>query len=238
VSSLIEFQRQVAATLLQEDSAEGFEVHHATVLNALVNALRLTFPTIVELTGREFFDQVAMEYVRHHPPESAVLYSYGTGFPHHLRLNEGARTLPYLWDAARYDLWIDRAAHQAPDWQTTAIAIDTELELHLVSSLKCLRVDYPVNLIRDAIDAGHPDELSELDMSPQARYFAIWRSPDGAAVKQLDAVSAGFLASISRGLDGRTAIQHAASQGRRDAALMSIHDHVVSAPFARMTWRR
>jgi hypothetical protein len=44
--------------------------------NALVNALRLTFPTIVELTGREFFDQVATEYAR------------------------GARMLPYLWDAA------------------------------------------------------------------------------------------------------------------------------------------
>jgi hypothetical protein len=228
----------MAATLLQETPTEGMEVHHATVLNALVNALRLTFPTIVELTGRDFFDQVATEYARENPPEGAVLYSYGNGFPHHLRLNEGARTLPYLWDVARYDLWIDRAAHRAPDWRTTAIAIDAELELYLVNSLTCLRVEYPVNLIRDAIEAGRLDELSELDMRPRARYFAIWRGPDGAGVRQLNAISAGFLASILGGFDARTAMQHAASQGGRDEALGAIHDHVVSAPFARMTWRR
>ncbi|MDB6015138.1 MAG: hypothetical protein JWL65_7388 [Gammaproteobacteria bacterium] len=235
MSSLVEFQRQMATTLLQEASTEGMEVHRATVLNALVNALRLTFPTIVELTGREFFDQVAAEYARQNPPDSAVLYAYGDGFARHLRLNDGARTLPYLWDSARYDLWIDRAAHQAPDWWTVAIAIDAELEIYLMSSLTCLRVDYPVNLIRDALDAGRPEELSELDMSPQARYFAIWRGPNGAAVKQLNAAPAGFLASILRGLDHRTALQHAVSQGRRDEVLMAIYDQVVSAPFARMT---
>jgi hypothetical protein len=116
-----------------------------------------------------------------------------------------------------------------------AIAIDAELEIYLMSSLTCLRVDYPVNLIRDALDAGRPEELSELDMSPQARYFAIWRGPNGAAVKQLNAAPAGFLASILRGLDHRTALQHAVSQGRRDEVLMAIYDQVVSAPFARMT---
>jgi hypothetical protein len=238
VPSLIEFQRQMAETLLQEASTEGMEVHRATVLNALVNALRLTFPTIVELTGQEFFDQVATEYARRNPPEGAVLYAYGDGFPHHLRLNDGARTLPYLWDAARYDLWIDRVAHQAPDWRTEAIAIDAELDVYLVRSLTCLRVDYPVNLIRDAIEAGHPEELSEVDMRPRARYFAIWRGPDGAAVKQLNAVSAGFLASILKGLDAGTALQLAVSQGPRNEALMAIHAHVVSAPFARMAWRQ
>jgi Putative DNA-binding domain len=238
VSSLIEFQRQMAATLLQGAAAEGMEVHCATVLNALVNALRLTFPTIVELTGREFFDQVATEYARQNPPDCAVLYSYGDGFPQHLRLNDGARSLPYLWDAARYDLSIDRAAHQAPDWRTTAIAIDAELDIYLVSSLTCLRVDHPVNLIRDSIEAGHPEELSELDMRPQARYFAIWRGTHGAAVKQLNAASAGFLASILKGFDAGTAIQHAASHGRRYEALMAIHAYVVSAPFARMHWRQ
>jgi hypothetical protein len=228
----------MAATLLQEASAEGMEVHRATVLNALVNALRLTFPTIVELTGREFFDQVAAEYVRQNPPDSTVLYSYGDGFAHHLRLNDGARTLPYLWDSARYDLWIDRAAHRAPDWWTEAIALDAELDMYLVSSLTCLRVDYPVNLIRDAIDAGRPEELSELDMSSRGRYFAIWRGPNGAAVRQLNTTSAGFLSSILKGFDGGTALQHAISQGLRNEALMAIHADVISAPFARMQWRQ
>jgi Putative DNA-binding domain len=228
----------MAATLLQEASADGMEVHRSTVLSALLNALRLTFPTIVELTGREFFDQVATEYARHNPPRSAVLYSYGDGFAQHLRLNDGARTLPYLWDAARYDLWIDRAAHRAPDWRSAAIAIDEELEVYLVNSLTCLRVDYPVNLVRDAIDAGRPEELSGLDMSPRARYFAIWRGPDGAAVRQLNAASAGFLASVLKGFDARTALQHAVSQGPEGEALTAIYDHVVSAPFARMQWRQ
>jgi putative DNA-binding protein len=233
----------MAATLLQEDSTEGLEVHQATVLNALVNALRITFPTIVELTGQDFFDQVATEYARQNPPDCTVLYAYGVGFAHHLRLNDSARTLPYLWDAARYDLRIDRAAHQAPDWQTASIAIDAELEIGLLSSLTCLRVHYPVNLIRDAIDAGHPEELAELDMTPQARYFAIWRGSDGAAVKQLDAASAGFLASLLRGLDAGTALQQALSphhmaQGRSDKVLRAIYDHVVNAPFARMTRRQ
>jgi hypothetical protein len=234
--SLVEFQRRIAADILHDALEEGLEVHRGTILGALVNALRLTFPTVVKLTGRDFFDQAATKYARDNLPRSAVLYFYGDGFPDFLRDSKGARALPYLWDVARFDLRIDRAGHAALACQTQAIPIDPQLEVRLASSLTCLQVNYPVDLLRDALDAGCPEQLSDLDMTPRARHFAIWRGPDGAAVKPIGPAAAAFLNTLLKGAAAEEALRHAMEFTCATEALAEIQTDILSASFTRLTW--
>ncbi len=234
--SLVEFQRRIAGDILHDAPQEGVDVHRGTILGALVNVLRLTFPTVVKLTGTDFFDQVATEYARDNLPRSAVLYFYGDGFPDFLRDSDGARALPYLWDVARFDLKIDRAGHAAPALQTQAIPIDPQLEVRLASSLTCLQVNYPVDLLRDALDAGCPEQLSDLDMTPRARHFAIWRSPDGAAVKPIGPAAGAFLNALLQGGAAEEALRHAMEFTCTTDALAEIQTDILSASFTRLTW--
>jgi Putative DNA-binding domain len=234
--SLAEFQRHMAAEILHEAPQGGVEVHRATILGALVNALQLTFPTVVKLTGADFFDQVAIEYAQDNPPRSAVLHFYGDGFPYSLRDNTAVRTLPYLWDVARFDLAIDRAAHASVAGYTEAITIDAQLQVRLASSLSCLRVDYPVDLLRDCLDAGRPEELSGLDMTPRTRHFAIWRGAEGASVKLLSPASAAFLHVLLEGAAAEEALRQAMECASATDVLAAIQSELFSASFMRLTW--
>jgi hypothetical protein len=234
--SLAEFQRHMAAEILHEAPQGGVEVHRATILGALVSALQLTFPTVVKLTGTDFFDQVAIEYAQDNPPRSAVLYFYGDGFPYYLRDNTAARALPYLWDVARFDLRIDRAAHASVAEYTEAITIDANLQVRLANSLGCLQVEYPVDLLRDCLDAGRPEELSGLDMTPQTRHFAIWRGPEGAAVKRLSPASAAFLNALLEGAAAEEALRQAMGCASATEVLAAVQSELFSASFMRLTW--
>jgi Putative DNA-binding domain len=236
VLSLAEFQRHMVADILGETAREGMEVHRDTVLGGLVNALRLTFPTVVKLTGEAFFDQVATEYARANPPRCAVLYFYGDGFPNQLCRSDGARALPYLGDVARFDLSLDRAAHQATAFHSEAISIDPHLEIRLAGSLCGLQVDYPVDLIRDALDAGRPDQLPALDMTPRTRHFAIWRGPDGASVKPISPAAAAFLDTLLKGGNAEAALQCASEFAAPADVIAAIQTELLSASFTRLTW--
>lgn len=233
--SLAEFQRHMVADILGETAREGLEVHRGTVLNGLVSALRLTFPTVVKLTGDAFFDQVATEYARANPPRSAVLNFYGDDFPNQLRRNSGARSLPYLGDVARFDLSLDRAAHQATAFYSKAISVDPHLAIHLAGSLCGLQVDYPVDLIRDALDAGRPDQLSALDMTPRTRHFAIWRGPNGASVKPISPTAAAFLDTLLRGGNAEAALRCATEFAAPADVIAAIQTELLSASFTRLT---
>jgi Putative DNA-binding domain len=236
VLSLAEFQRHMMADILGETAREGLEVHRGTILSGLVNALRVTFPTVVKLTGDAFFDQVATQYARANPPRSAILNFYGDDFPNQLGRNSGARALPYLGDVARFDLSLDRAAHQATALHTEAISIDPHLEIHLAGSLSGLQVDYPVDLIRDALDADCPDQLSALDMTPRTRHFAVWRGPDGAAVKSLSPAAAAFLDTLLKGGNAEAAVRRATEFAAPAAAIAAIQTELLGASFTRLTW--
>jgi len=47
---------------------------------ALINALRISYPTVVTLVGEDFFDHAARLFVQSHPPPLRVLAAYGDAF--------------------------------------------------------------------------------------------------------------------------------------------------------------
>src|SRR6202000_1958685 len=84
-----------------------------TALHGLVNALRLSCPTVDALVGEAFFDQAAQAFVQDHPPASAWLTGYGASFADFLDAYEPARDLPYLADVARFDFAIEPVGGEA-----------------------------------------------------------------------------------------------------------------------------
>jgi hypothetical protein len=214
---------------------EALCVHRNTVLAGIANALRLSYPTVDRLTGEEFFDAAAVAYARAYPPRDARLLAYGDDFPHFVETYLPAQGLPYLGDVARFDLAIERASQHPHDAYGATIALDESTFLALLHSLACLRVNYPTDLIRDALDAGQEDTLRNVDMRPYPRNFAIWRSASGVSVKLLTMPAAAFVRALLDGQSSEIALASALDCVLPDTAISSIQSEVFTASFARVT---
>lgn len=229
--SLAEFQRNMVADILRGEPRDAVAVHQGTVLGTLVNALRLTFPTVVGLMGTADFERYASQYARDNPPRSPVLYSYGASFPEHLQSD-------LLRDSAVFDLTLDRAAHQHASARTAPIEIDSSLHIRLPRSLSHLRVDHPVDLVRDALEAGRPDDLAALDLTPRVRHFAIWRANgSGVTVRHLTPAAGVFLATLlDNGGAAEAAMSRALEHAPPEQVIAAIQTEILHASFTTLLW--
>ena len=229
--SLAEFQRNMVADILRGQPQDAVCVHQNTVFGALVHALRLTFPTVAGLMGTAEFERYATQYARDNPPRTPVLYDYGAGFPEHLHSN-------LLQDVARFDLALDRTAHQDASARTEPMEIDSSLHIRLPRSLSYLRLDHPVDLIRDALDAGRPDDLAALDLTPRVRHFAIWRANGGGAtVRHLTPLAGVFLSALlDSGGAAEQAMRSALEHAPVEQVIAAIQTQILHASFTTLLW--
>ncbi len=157
-------------------------VHRNTVLGALANALSHSYPTVLSLLGRAFFDQAAALFGREHPPRTACLSAYGEGFPDFLAAYPPAAPLPYLYDVARFDWLIERAVTRfvhSSSPAPTAVDLDGTVTLTLTPALRLLSCRYPVDDIRAA--NGDDAALGGIDMTPRRYHICVWSQTGGPA---------------------------------------------------------
>ncbi|MAM60938.1 DNA-binding domain-containing protein [Maritimibacter sp. UBA3975] len=142
-----------------------FDVYRNNVMSSLVQAMRDGFPVVRRLVGEEFFAAMAGAFVRTHPPDSPVLFTYGTAFPAFLENFPPARSLPYLPDIARLELALRRAYHAA---DCVAVAPDAlnrpdidDARLTLAPAVAVLSSPYPIHAIwRINMDPDAPKPTS------------------------------------------------------------------------------
>src|SRR3989449_9175917 len=93
--ALLELQRAFAASMLHEEddavcgavvddgfaAAERLRIYRNTCRSTLIEALRMTYPAVERLVGRDFFDMAAARYAGTHPPQSGYLNEYGGEVP-------------------------------------------------------------------------------------------------------------------------------------------------------------
>jgi hypothetical protein len=204
---------------------EALTVHRDTALGGLVNALNLTYPTVVALVGEDFFDQAALAFIEQSPPSSAWLTGYGEGFADFLAAYEFAQELPYLADVARFDFAVEATGNAQAGRDGPAVDLG-EAVLTLDASLRLVELDCPADVIRDLVNEDE-DRLSEIDMRRERRTLALWRLPDGAGVRRLSPVPADFLGAVLRGEDPF-------DLATSDEELAAIAGEVFTAPFARL----
>ena len=238
---LIEYQRSFAATLLGLPCVDpwlaahpAIEVHRRTVLLGLENALALSFPTVKQLTGPEYFERLVSEFASRCPPRSAVLYDYGAELPHFLAAFPGAEGYPYFCDVARFDWAVDQTAHHATDRFGRARAIPGYGRMRLPMSLTCARFDYAVDLIRDAVESERDGDLQAVDVRPNPRCLVLWRSSEGASVKALSVIAWHILDNLVLGYDGASVLERATQCSDATQVFRALRDEILPSSFARL----
>ncbi len=227
--SLSTLQAQMSAALLAADDAaqllpealfagvlpgaEGLRVHRNTVLGALSNALRLTYPSVDRLVGAAFFDRMAVDFARAQPPDAPQLGAWGAGFAQFIEGFPGAESLPYLSELAQLDAQFDVLARCVPDelFSGAALRLDAAVQLHLVSHLIVHTARFPVNALRAAILADDAAALGAIVLTRRENYLALWRTSSGVMVRELTAPAACYLRAALAGADGEQALAAAAS---------------------------
>ncbi len=238
--SLLDFQRRLIQHLIHQSRNQvtldedippnfsaGTNVHRQTILTGLVNAIRLTFPTVVRLTEKDLFRQLASGYALINAPLDPVLFLYADSFPHYLSGHPDCA--PHLSDVARFDLTIDRTAHQEDAGYCFTIQINSKTDMRLHTSLQYMRFSYATDLIRSAAESNAPwSEIQPL-LQVSERHLAIWRSPDGVTVKSLSAPVATFLEALLRRADVTAALEESAAEADMEPTVHAIETELFSS---------
>jgi hypothetical protein len=246
--SLVDLQRRMARAVLSGDPRDipptavapvpadvAFGVYRDTVLGALSNALRLSFPTVEQLVGEAFFRQAARAYVREAPPRRADLATFGALFPTFLETYGPAESLAYLGAVARLDWAIARALRAPDDDVRRRVALEATVCLALPVSLVVLALRHPADLIRAALEDGDDLALAAIDLTPRPRFVAIWRQGRAAAVRALSQPAGLFLAALQSASTPEDALAAACTAASPQDALLAIQAEAFAAPFAEIT---
>jgi Putative DNA-binding domain len=218
--SLLEVQRAFAGAMLDENqravwphladvgfsAGERLRIYRNTCRSTLVETLRMTYPAVERIVGREFFDVAAERYVAAHPANSGYLNDYGGGFAAFLAAFEPARELAYLADVARYEWALSFAANavDAPVLEAgVLLAMDAEHHARLRfaphPSVSCLELDYPADEIADAVLAGDEAAMGEIDLARGAVRIVVHRGPHGLETERLTARAYEFVSRLCAG---------------------------------------
>ncbi|HEX9431829.1 MAG TPA: DNA-binding domain-containing protein [Burkholderiales bacterium] len=204
--ALLELQRAFAGALVQEyergvwahitedgfNAAERLRIYRNTCRATLIETLRMTYPAVERLVGREFFEHVAAKFVEHHPARSGYLNEYGAEFPAFLAGLEAAGELPYLADVGRFE-WALSVAANAEDRPVLdpgallGVAGEHHAELRFAPhpSVSCLELAHPADEIADAVLAGDDAAMREVDLTSGPVRIVVHRGANGLETERL-----------------------------------------------------
>ncbi|MDI7860997.1 DNA-binding domain-containing protein [Rhizobiaceae bacterium n13] len=192
-----------------------FGVYRNNVAVGLIGALASRFPATERIVGEEFFAAMAREFIRHHPPRSPLLLSYGDDFGNFAKAFEPARALAYLPDIIRLEIARGHAYHAA-DAQPMAgdvlAAVDPSrlagLTFVMHPSASVVRSPHPVVTIW-AMNAG------EMEIAPIAGLAGedalIVRPQMNVEVHRLPPGGAVFLEALQTGSTLAAAVESASA---------------------------
>ena len=253
--SLPELQRRFAAALFAPDAAgqalpgewfagmrapaDSVRVHRNTVLSGYANALRLAFPALDRLVGEGYFDRLALEFVRQHPPAVPQLDLLGGPFAEWLAQRDDPALPAYAVVLARFEWQFDALARSsaAQPGLGAALALEGGLRLDLDATLRLHRDTWCIDAIREQLLAGDTGRLEAAVADRRPVTLALWRSADGVHVRALSPAPAAFIAAALAGAstDGAIAAASAQVPGIDGAALMDLlATEVLSAGYARI----
>jgi hypothetical protein len=251
MSRLADLQKKMLNDILHGDAStrsdaiqgplcpeDAIAIHRNAIFGALADALRLVYTTVERLAGKEFFDQMANAYARHHPPRKPTLTAYVFCFPDFVATYHPAQKYPFLQDVSYFDRSLEECIRHVEDGPGIIAVIDEEHQIELPRSLQCLTLRYPVDDIRDHLTCGDMSTLSRVDMRPGLRSYAIWRGTCGAKVAPLTKHVATFVNALLNQLSCEDALTLALGKNESVDPLHFISQEVITTPFAKVIKQR
>jgi hypothetical protein len=185
------------------------EVYANAYFARLLGVMRDDFPALAAALGELAFHDLVTAYLIACPPGSFTLRDAGARLPSFLFARSGEAAFfrvrwPYAADLARFE-WALVDAFDAPDApalrREELAALSPEgwdalaLSLHPASAL--LALDWPVERLRDASDAGSPLPLEGFPR--QATRLLVSRSGERVRFRAVDDDEAALLSAVARG---------------------------------------
>lgn len=95
---------------------ERFDVYRQTIVENMINALKITYPGVWKLLGEECSNSAAYAYCQtdRNLPKTGCLDDFGGDFPGFLGTLNQLSGLPYLKDYAHFE-WLKHVAYMAAD---------------------------------------------------------------------------------------------------------------------------
>ena len=187
-------------------AAERLDVYRNTFLSSLTAALRISYPAVHRLVGKEFFDGAAQCFIEAQPPQTAFLSAYGAGFADFLGQFPPAASLPYLADVGRLEWAVNVALHAEDLTSLDADALASiakvppdRLILVPHPSIGLLRLDHPAEAIWRAVLAEDDSALSSIDLSTGPEWLLVERTVNGVEVSPVAEIEWRLAASLCAG---------------------------------------
>ena len=198
-----------------EAKNQRLDIHRNNVFYSLSNALADLYPVVKRLVGKQFFNAMAKEYIRHSPPRSAAMVHFGENFALFMESFEHTQRLPWLADVARVELAWHQAYHaadqqplQAADFPSESAELIGQAQLRLHPSLRLLRSAYPVLKIWTA---NQHDESGDavVDLDAGGVNVCVYRPGFTVYLREADEATYTLLLSLQQGKKLAIALENA-----------------------------
>ena len=188
------------------DITKRLDIYRNNIVYALVRSLEALYPALCRLMGQAFFEQIAADFARTHPPPHGRLVEYGFEFPDFVATYEAAAGYAWFADVARLEVAWHRAyvAAEAPSLRIRDLeAVPPEqmsmIELVLHPSCQWLESRYPVSEIwRLGRDENEPD--APIKVEGGAEWLMVIRPEAEVEVRTLSEASYRFGQALNGGL--------------------------------------
>jgi hypothetical protein len=181
LAALVRDDRGIAAT-------DRLSVYANAYFARIHDCLREDFPALARALGPAAFHDLVKTYLMMHPPTRPSLRHAGRHLAEHLSAQPFAeifsRRCPYAADLARLE-WAMLEAFFAPDAaileRESLAALAPEawagLRFETTPSLELLTCDWPVQTVRERLDAEDPEAAWEEPpaLAAEATYVRVWR---------------------------------------------------------------
>lgn len=194
---------------------DRFLIHRHTILENLVNSLKISYPGIWKLIGEDCARGAALAYAHklsNITPQSKI-NKFGASFPEHLKNFPSTSSLAYLPDFAKLE-WLRSLSHDArrEDLIDEADLAKIELEklesykLKFNSSVFFMTSKFPLLKIQNLID---DEDSEEIILSEEDTYLVVYRVDGKINTAYIDQPSWHFLLSLFEGKTLRAAFRKA-----------------------------
>lgn len=226
---------EIAATLHSYlSNPEGLSIYRNTHIGSLTAALRLSYPAVHKLVGPDFFDGVAIRFIRAHPLRGAYLYEYGSAFPNFLGTLSEVRIPSYLCDVARLEWAVNCALHapHTPPLEYNQLASVSATDQARIAftvhpTAAVVHSKFPVDTVWRAVLESDDLALADVDLDAGPVWLLIDREQGDVWVRRIDEAGGRFTADLFAGLP----LQAALDMAHGDATV-HLADHLASGRFS------
>lgn len=194
MSKLADLQKQIFTSLVEEvpmdvnalknkflSVEQSLAIYRNSFRAALLNAMREVYEVCVKLVGDEFFNAMAMDYIKQTPSYSENIGHYGEEFSAFIANFPHTKDLPYLSDVAHLEWAWYQALHAEnvrPFNSAGLAALSEEAHEHIVftlpPSMTLLESDYPIHEIW-RLNQMTVESNDTVDLGQGGVKLAVWR---------------------------------------------------------------